>query len=384
MFLFSLRFSGSFWVVFLRSRGLSFAWVGLLETIFHIASLCGEIPTGWIADRFGRKTSLIVGRVLALVSAAITLLARSPAALALAFIVSALSYTCHSGAYEALVFDELRTDGRDGEFTKVMGSLNAVYLAGSSLAAICGGLIARRALTLLYVFSIGVDALAILLLLPLRERPLPGAAAGKSRLSPLNDLRELINALRDRRLATLMLLFACVSALETSFIFYGQAYMRELGVPVAMLGLVGMAGQLLAILPTQQSHRLERKLGLNRALSVCTLLCVAVITATGLCGPTARWPFVIATILCHIVYETLYPLFSSALNALAPSERRATVLSTAGMFFSIVMMLVFPAVGVLGDRVGLGRGILLSGCAVLGASIVLIRRIRTLHSPISS
>jgi MFS family permease len=109
-----------------------------------------------------------------------------------------------------------------------------------------------------------------------------------------------------------------------------------------------------------------------------------VITATGLCGPTARWPFVIATILCHIVYETLYPLFSSALNALAPSERRATVLSTAGMFFSIVMMVVFPAVGILGDRVGLGRGILVSGCAVLGASIVLIRRIRALHSPLSS
>jgi MFS family permease len=181
-----------------------------------------------------------------------------------------------------------------------------------------------------------------------------------------------------------MLLFACVSALETSFILYGQAYMRELGVPVTMLGLVGMAGQLLAILPTQQSHRLERKLGRNRALSVCTLLCAAVITATGLCGPTARWPFVIGTILCHIVYETLYPLFSSALNALVPSERRATVLSTAGMFFSIVMMLVFPVIGVLGDRIGLGRGILISGCAVLGTSIVLIRRIQELHSPISS
>jgi len=35
MFLFSLRFDMPFWVIFLRSKGLSFAEVGLLETIFH-------------------------------------------------------------------------------------------------------------------------------------------------------------------------------------------------------------------------------------------------------------------------------------------------------------------------------------------------------------
>ncbi|HEY3314784.1 MAG TPA: MFS transporter [Bacillota bacterium] len=57
MVLFSMRFSEAFWVVYLSGRGLSFAMIGLLETVFHVASMLGEIPTGWIADRSGGRSA---------------------------------------------------------------------------------------------------------------------------------------------------------------------------------------------------------------------------------------------------------------------------------------------------------------------------------------
>lgn len=377
MFLFSVRFSESFWVVFLRSRGLSFAAVGLLETIFHVASLSGEIPTGWIADKVGRKTSLIIGRVLSIVAALLTLRVHSFTGFAIAFALSALGYTCHSGAYDALVFDELKLDGRENQFTKVMGTVNATYLIGGSLAAVLGGLIAQRALLLLYIFSIGVDLLAVLLLLPLRERPLPAVAAARAeRIDPLRDLRSLISTLRDRRLASLMLLYAGVSALGTSFFFYGQSYMRELGVPLTVLGGVGMAGRLLAVLPSREAHRLERRFGARPTLIAGSLAFVAGVIVAGLLGQgslLAQTLFIGLTLLCGVINETLYPVFCNGMNALAASERRATVLSTAGMFFSVVMMVIFPAIGALGDRFGLGRGFIISGLAVLTLVLAVAR-----------
>ncbi|MGE5551417.1 MAG: MFS transporter [Bacteroidota bacterium] len=106
MFLFSLRFSEAFWVIYLRSKGMSFAVIGLLETVFHLVSLAGEVPTGWIADRFGRKASLIAGRVLSILAALLALQASNAAGLAVAFSFSALSYTCHSGAFDALVYED--------------------------------------------------------------------------------------------------------------------------------------------------------------------------------------------------------------------------------------------------------------------------------------
>ncbi|MGE5530268.1 MAG: MFS transporter [Patescibacteria group bacterium] len=379
MFLFSFRFSDAFWVIYLRSRGLSFAMVGVLETVFHLSSLLGEVPTGWIADHFGRKTSLVCGRALAVLSATMALLARSPAGFALAFALGALGYTCHSGAYDAYLFDELKEAGNEGAFTRVMGAVNAVYLAGCSAAALCGGFVAARALPLLYVCNIGVDLLAILLLLPLHERPHAGRAE-RRRLDLGRDLRELLAILRNRSLAGLMLLQAAAGTLVTSFYFYSQGYMREKLIPLTAIGAAGMLGNLAAVVPTWFSHRLEKRFGDRIPLYLGSALVPLIILAAGLLpsGPGIAWrgALIALIVAVNVVFEVLYPLFAGAVNALVPSERRATVLSSGGMLFSLMMMAVFPFIGWCGDRIGLAGAFVLTGGAALalgGAAAVVLR-----------
>ena len=45
-------------------RGFSLVQVGFAEAVFHIASLIFEIPSGMLADIYGRKKMLIAGQVL--------------------------------------------------------------------------------------------------------------------------------------------------------------------------------------------------------------------------------------------------------------------------------------------------------------------------------
>lgn len=369
MFLFSLRFGEALWVVYLRSRGLSFAMIGLVETVFHIASLAGEIPTGWIADRFGRKVSLVVGRALSIVSAAMMLKARTPLGCAAAFAINALSYNCHSGAFDAFVFDHLKLDGKECDYTRVAGLINSLYLIGSSLAAVLGGIIAQRALWLLYVSSIGVDVIALLVLLPVRERLLPEVRRRtEGRIDLGRDLRELVNAVRSRTLAGLMLLWAVGSALATSAHFYGQSYLRDMLIPLPFIGIVGMLSNLVAVLPSRFAYRIEERWGDRRPLFAGSMVLAAAVLAIGLISPgsaAGRWLSVIMLLLVTVVNETLYPLFSSAINALVSSERRATVLSTASMAFSLVMMVIFPLFGLCGDALGLRWGFIVAGGGAL-------------------
>ena len=49
------RIAGASWVALLALRGFSLLQIGILESIFHIASSCFEIPSGVVADVFGRK-----------------------------------------------------------------------------------------------------------------------------------------------------------------------------------------------------------------------------------------------------------------------------------------------------------------------------------------
>lgn len=54
----------------------------------------------------------------------------------------------------------------------------------------------------------------------------------------------------------------------------------------------------------------------------------------------------------------LYPIQSSMLNALIPSEQRATLISVDSMFFSIAMIIIFPVTGAVADVTGLGKALL--------------------------
>src|SRR5213592_2127992 len=52
------------WVVFLQRKGLSLTQIGILEAIAWILTAALEVPTGLIADRWGRKASIAIGALL--------------------------------------------------------------------------------------------------------------------------------------------------------------------------------------------------------------------------------------------------------------------------------------------------------------------------------
>jgi MFS family permease len=55
-------------MIYLASRGFSLLQLGVLESVFHITSFIMEVPTGAVADLWGRKASRIAGRVFFLAS----------------------------------------------------------------------------------------------------------------------------------------------------------------------------------------------------------------------------------------------------------------------------------------------------------------------------
>lgn len=59
--------------------------------------------------------------------------------------------------------------------------------------------------------------------------------------------------------------------------------------------------------------------------------------------------------LINFFSAILYPLSSVYVNEETPSEKRATIISVSRMFFSLMMILIFPLCGWLGETVGLAQ-----------------------------
>ena len=126
-------------IPFFREWGrLSFVQIFALQTWFMVACFLMEVPTGAVADRFGRKVSVACGGFLL---AAASLLYGSFPLLAV-FVVGeglfAVAITLISGADEALAYDSLLAQGRQAEASRVMARLEAAKLAGILAGALVG------------------------------------------------------------------------------------------------------------------------------------------------------------------------------------------------------------------------------------------------------
>ena len=93
----SFSLGNASWVALLALRGYSIAQIGILESIFHVVSFCGEIPSGVMADVLGRKRVMVLSRVMSLLSALAMIFSQSFWSIAAAVGINALSIIWRQG-----------------------------------------------------------------------------------------------------------------------------------------------------------------------------------------------------------------------------------------------------------------------------------------------
>ena len=106
------------WVAILAARGFSLVEIGIAETVFHITSLIFEIPSGVLADVFGRKKMLVTSTIMGMISDIIMILSGNLFMVCMSIVFRALSYNFSSGSGDALAYDSLKQVKMDNKFEK--------------------------------------------------------------------------------------------------------------------------------------------------------------------------------------------------------------------------------------------------------------------------
>lgn len=99
-----------FLTVYLEFVGFSIVAISSMMIAYQVSKFILEVPTGYIADRFGRKASGLVGVVGMLGYYAALLLVRSPLLLIGAFALKGFAVACLSGSIEAIYIDSVSQD----------------------------------------------------------------------------------------------------------------------------------------------------------------------------------------------------------------------------------------------------------------------------------
>ena len=135
-FLKNQRYFEPFLFLVFLEKGLDFTEIGLLIAVRELTTSLLEIPSGAVADVYGRRLSMIFAFVAYIVAFAAFGFATEPALLYLGMVLYGVGEAFRSGTHKAMIFAWLRSKGREGERVRVYGYTRSWSKYGSAVSAL--------------------------------------------------------------------------------------------------------------------------------------------------------------------------------------------------------------------------------------------------------
>ncbi|MDX6346907.1 MAG: hypothetical protein QOF84_1697 [Streptomyces sp.] len=359
---------GSFVVTFLSlyltvQRGYSASYAGLVASLFGLGGMIASPVGGTLADRWGRRPTMLAAQLATSASTAALGFARNPVAIAALVFAMGFAVQASRPAVQAMLSDLVPGEDRQRAFSLNYWAINI----GFSVASLSAGLIAAHGFLLLFLLDAATTLLcALVVFVKLPEtrpaEPVALSAGAEPRAEPRTGTgtREV---LRDRRfmgLVGLNLLLAGIFA-QTGIglpISMGQDGMSstDFGIVISVNGILIVLLQI----PISQLVTRRSPAGL---LSFGALLFGAGLGLTGFAGSI---PVYALTVCVWSMGEIIYmPTSSAAVAKLSPPHARGRYSGIMGLSWSVANFAGPLLGGFVIDRAGTGA--LWAGCAVIGA-----------------
>lgn len=339
-FITSAGLTQSIWMLYLAYRGMSLIQIGIIESIFHITSMTMELPTGIIADRFGRKKSRLLSSVMGFMSACILLTAHDFWLLAFGFAISAIGYNLESGAGDALLYDSLIQGEAEERYYKIRGIQEACFQSARGLGMVIGGMVAQYSYELAYAITAGMHIVSFLVATRFEE---PTVGRKTEHQSLKHIFKESLSTLKTTHgVLKYMLLSEIFALFYVSHLFYFQNFLKDKGFQEGSIGLFLASAAVFGIAGSNLVDRLQKRFKQRNLLMVLFLLALC-----GFAGISFTSYEPLAMMFLAGIEGSVFVLFSGLINARIPSEQRATLLSLQSMIYSILMILWFPVMGAI-------------------------------------
>jgi MFS family permease len=355
-------------VPFFQSKGLSMQEVFTLQAFFSLVVLIAEVPSGYVADLFGRKRTLVIGAAFAGLGNSVLVLADGFWGLALFELSLGIAHSLISGADIAILYDTELALGRGEQAQRqVVGRLYGFRTTSESIAAVACSLLMLHAMETVVIAQAIVGWMPLVLAVMLVEPPGDRLASR----GHLGNMTEIFAALLTRsRLLRLIVLALCIWSLTTFYaVWLLQKIWESHGIDLVHFGYLWAGLTVIAALAGRYAHKAEDKLG-----TTGLLLFIGLSPAVGYLGLEH-----FGVIGGYLASATFFVsrgfglvVLRDALNKRVPSEYRATANSLTSFGFRGAFMVTGPWVGYYLDLWGMQATLYLLAAATLAIFVVLV------------
>lgn len=343
----NLWFVSAVWLYFYRIF-ITDQQVGILDGIAFAIGLIAEVPSGALADKFGRDKLVRLGQALAGCGILFQAFSSGLPNFILGQAVMMIGVSFVSGADDALFYENLKFDVNSAAWRKLVTRGSQVALIGTLFATITGGYLHSLDPKIPWILNGLAFLFTTVLIWPVRDTR-PRKERQKFLPELVDYLQDIKSGFGQFRRPQLWLYVPYIITVQGLFYTAGYGLLRlvlldRFGFD-PLLGSVAIASSsLISVGFLAYLHRQADSVGEKQVLST-----IAIMTATALLASLFNiglWGYFVILIL-YVGEHVLYPIISEVINKKAKEEQRATVLSVASFLKTLPYIFLAPVIGYL-------------------------------------
>ncbi|MFW5822829.1 MAG: MFS transporter [Tangfeifania sp.] len=352
-------------VLFYQDNGLSMHEIFVLKSIYSVAIVAMELPSGWMADVWGRKKTLVLGSILGSTGILMYSFSYGFWAFAAAEIILGIGHSFVSGADSALLYDSLKSDGKTEKYVKHEGRITSAGNFAEAIAGVAAGFLAAISLRTPFYFQFFVASIAIPASITMIEPKLNAAHQFQSVKKMMHNIRDVF--LTDTNLRVSILLSAVTGTATLTFAWLVQPFFKAIGLSVELFGILWTALNLTVGVSSAFAFRVEGFFSRKHEILFIVFSLTAGYLLTGLAVVREGLVFLF---VFYAVRGLATPIFKNHINRYTQSDVRATMLSVRNFVIRISFAVIGPLLGWMTDNVSLNTAFLLAGGIYFMAAVM--------------
>ena len=353
-------------VLFYKECGLDLADIFILKSVYSIAMVSLEIPTGYLADVWGRRNCLIAGCIFCFLGFTNYSISDTFTAFFLSEILLGFGQSLVSGADSALLYDTMLYYKKEDAYLKYEGRVTMVGNFSEAFAGIFSGLLAVYSLRFPFYAQSGIAFIGIPAAMALTEH------AAKTRIK--NSFANIVKIIQyslftNKELCYNIMFSGVIGAATLTMAWFVQPLLIELDTPTSWFGIIWTILNLTVGISALYSDKLDQRLGSLRMYAFILFFIVSGYIAVAF---NISYVGLICLFFFYIVRGFATPILKGYINQMTFSEMRATVLSIRNFIIRLIFATMAPFIGWLNDSISLAFALQITALIIFVPGLIFL------------
>lgn len=364
----NLKFFEPYLLIYLVANDISLLEIGLLVSIREIIINVFEIPSGIIADYFGRKKELYACFIFYIISFICFFVFNTFAGFVVAMIFFGLGEAFRSGSHKAMIYSYLEQKGWENHKTYVYGKTRAASLVGSAISSFIGIAIILLVPDPGYIFLASTIPYAIDFFLVLSypksldkdkdhehltvkehfsllKKSLVTSKNLKKALVANGVFESILSSIKDY----IQPILSSIVVASSFYLFASLSAEDNLSV---MLGLIYGILNIFSSFASKNAFRFKKAMGAKKSNNALYLFFILSLVLLGVSIENTIFVCILFVII-NFLQNIRKPIFIDVLDDFMEKSQRATILSISAQLKSLLLIFLAPLAGFLADTFGM-------------------------------